>query len=161
MVKVRSARIGRARRGRLAPGRAWRLVIPLAGLLMAAGAPASAQTIGFAQAIDRLAAGCGQDIDRFCSKVNLGGGRVEACLSQNEARVSARCRSTWAEVKVSLQRRTSARTSLVRACDADRRQLCAGVEPGDANLIDCLAMARRRVSQSCNQAITDAGYWDR
>lgn len=140
----------------------WSRAAAVAALATLLGAAtASAQTVSYAQAFDQLAAGCGADINKFCSKVNLGGGRIGACLNQNAAKVSARCRTTWTEVRASLDRRAGARGAVVQACDADRRRFCPDVVAGDANLIDCLALARRRVSASCNQAITDAGYWDR
>ena len=35
-----------------------------------------AQTISYADAIGRLAASCRNDINKYCSTVNLGGGRI-------------------------------------------------------------------------------------
>jgi len=146
----------------MAKMRIWCAASVIAAVAVLSGAvTASAQTISYAQAFDQLAGGCGADINKFCSKVNLGGGRIGACLNQNAAKVSAKCRTTWNEVRASLDRRVGARNVVVQACDADRRRFCPDVVAGDANLIDCLALARRRVSASCNQAITDAGYWDR
>jgi hypothetical protein len=40
-----------------------------------------AQTVGYAEAVDRLAAACGKDIARLCKQVNLGGGRIQQCLN--------------------------------------------------------------------------------
>jgi hypothetical protein len=51
--------------------------------------------VGFAEAIDTLAATCRQDISKYCSKENLAGGRNARCLQQNRpfgissARISA------------------------------------------------------------------------
>ena len=52
---------------------------------------APAQTIGYADAIDRLAVACKADIDKFCKSEPLGGGRVQRCLDQ--AAVSPGCRA--------------------------------------------------------------------
>jgi hypothetical protein len=43
--------------------------------------------------------------------------------------------------------------TVLRICDADRRKLCGGVVPGDANVIACLAQAVRVVSRPCRQAL--------
>ena len=84
-------------------------------LLWAAAGSASAQSIGYAQALDQLGATCGKDIDKFCKKVNLGGGRMTQCLGQNQA-VSATCRA-----------------SITAHADADRDQ-GAGPRRGAAGL---------------------------
>ena len=129
----------------------------LIALLAIAGVgPATAQTIGYAQAIDRLAVSCGKDIETHCKKVNLGGGRVQQCLRQ--ANVSSACRSTMAEVTTLLQKRAAARTYVLQACDIDMRRLCPGIQPGDGNLLSCFFKAEGRASPQCRQAVTDAGY---
>jgi hypothetical protein len=126
--------------------------------LVATSTISLAQTIGYADAIGRLATGCGQDIAKNCAKVNLGNGRIQQCLSQNQAKVSGGCRATIAEVQRLLQLRAEARRVVIRVCDPDMRRLCQGVQPGDGNMLECMLKAQRSASQSCNQAITDAGY---
>src|SRR6187401_3140324 len=87
----------------------------LAGLFALAFANSSrAQTIGYAEAIDRLAKSCGQDIDKYCKKVALGGGRVQQCLDQNQADVSASCKSSVSALRTLLQVRATARSSVAR-----------------------------------------------
>lgn len=130
----------------------------IALLLVAGAGPATAQTIGYAQAIDRLAVACGKDIGQYCKTVNLGGGRVQQCLSQNQAKVSPGCRTTQTEVMALLQKRAAARNYVLQACDIDMRRLCPGVQPGDGNLLECFFKAEQRASAQCRQAVTDAGY---
>jgi outer membrane protein OmpA-like peptidoglycan-associated protein len=131
----------------------------LAGLFALAFANSSrAQTIGYAEAIDRLAKSCGQDIDKYCKKVALGGGRVQQCLDQNQADVSASCKSSVSALRTLLQVRATARSSVARICDVDIRRLCAGVQQGDGNLMECFYKAKRNVSPQCQRAVADAGY---
>ncbi len=42
---------------------------------------------------------CGGDFRAYCQGVELGGGRAVACLAQNEARLSPRCRGALAEAR--------------------------------------------------------------
>lgn len=42
---------------------------------------------------------CGGDFQAYCQGVQPGGGRVIACLAQNEARLSPRCKQALAEVQ--------------------------------------------------------------
>ena len=127
-------------------------------LIGSASSIATAQTIGYAEAIDRLAANCGTDINKHCKAVNLGGGRIQSCLDQNQAKVSGQCRATIVEVRELLQKRAAARVYVLKACDVDARRLCPGVQPGDGNLLECFFKAERSASPQCRQAVTDAGY---
>ena len=128
------------------------LAIPL---LFAAG-DAGAQTVGYAEAIDQLARGCGKDIARFCKQAPLGGGRIQQCLSQSG--VSGGCRANLDALAALLQKRAAARAAVPRICDADIRGTCSGVVRGDGNLLECFYKAKRSISAPCQQAVADAGY---
>jgi OOP family OmpA-OmpF porin len=119
---------------------------------------AAAQTIGYAEAFDHYAVACGNDINKFCGKADLGGGRIQQCLEQNQASVSASCKSTINELRANMQKRSAARASVRRVCDADIRRLCAGIQRGDGNLMECFYKARRNASAQCQRAVADAGY---
>jgi hypothetical protein len=126
--------------------------------LVAGAGPAHAQTIGYAQAIDLLAANCGKDIDKLCGRENLGGGRVQQCLVRNQGKVSGNCKSAIGEVAALLQKRAAARQAVLKVCEADIRRLCSGVQAGDGNLLECFLKAEARANAQCRQAVTDAGY---
>jgi len=139
----------------------WHLatgLIVAVSLLIGAAPTSVAQTIGYAEAIDRLATRCGDDIEKYCKTVELGGGRVQRCLDQNQTRLSAQCKATNAEVRALLEKRAAARASVLQICDVDIRRLCPGVQPGDGNLLECFLKAERSASAQCRQAVTDAGY---
>ena len=126
--------------------------------LVAGASQADAQTIGYAQAIDLLAANCGKDIATYCGKENLGGGRVQQCLVQNQARISGRCKAATVEVVALLQKREAARQAVLKVCERDIGRLCAGVVAGDGNLLGCFLKVEARANVQCRQAVTDAGY---
>ena len=116
-----------------------------------------AQTVGYAEAVDHFAVACGRDIDKYCKKTNLGGGRVQRCLNKNEA-VSATCKATISNLKAELQRRATARSVVMRVCERDRLRLSNGIEPGDGNLLECFYKVRKNASAPCQRAVVDAGY---
>jgi len=63
------------------------------------GAAAAAQP-GLAQAQSAgqiFSAGCGDDVRKFCSDVQPGGGRIIACLQQNKDSVSDKCKQAVAQ----------------------------------------------------------------
>jgi len=127
-------------------------------LLLASGGGLNAQSIGYAQALDRLGASCGKDIEKSCKKTNLGGGRTIHCLDQNRAAISATCQASITELQTLLATRAQARAAVPRVCDTDIRRLCAGVQSGDGNLMECFYKARQNVSAQCQKAVADAGY---
>ena len=136
-----------------------RYLMPAAFLLaLLLSIPATAQTMGFAEAADKLVAACGQDIDANCKGVNLGNGRMGACLSKNRDRISANCQQTYAAVFAGIERRAQARVAVLKICDIDARRLCGGTAKGDGQVLECMLTASRAISPKCSQAITDAGY---
>jgi OOP family OmpA-OmpF porin len=130
------------------------LAIAFAAVLLPAAV--HAQTIGYAEAVDRLGAACGKDIAQFCKQANLGGGRIQQCLSQ--ANISQACRSSLSEMQALVQKRAAARSSVMRVCDADIRRMCTGVQVGDGNLMECFYKAKANISPQCRQSVADAGF---
>ena len=129
-----------------------------APLLFYCTEPLSAQTIGYADVIGQLAVNCGKDIEKFCKKTNLGGGRMQQCLDQNQTGVSAGCKTTISELRVNLQKRAAARTAVMQVCERDILRLCSGIQQGDGNLMECFYKVRRNTSAQCQRAVADAGY---
>jgi OOP family OmpA-OmpF porin len=134
------------------------LAFTTSALMFAATGAAVAQTVGYAEAIGQFAAACSQDMDKFCKTTNLGGGRTQQCLDQNQAGVSANCKATMSALRANLQKRAAARAAVLRACDVDIRRYCAGIQQGDGNLMECFYKARRNMSAQCQQNVVDAGY---
>src|SRR5262249_36932243 len=82
--------------------------------LCAATHSSSAQSIGYADALGVLGKNCGRDIDKFCKKVNLGGGRMLQCLGQNEAAVSGGCKTSFVQMQTLLTTRAEARAAVLQ-----------------------------------------------
>jgi hypothetical protein len=127
-------------------------------LLVLGASQASAQTITFADAYDRLDKACAVDIERHCGNVPLGGGKIKACLDANKAKLSAACSATTQDVYAQLAKRSAAQASVVKVCDRDIRQYCSKVQPGDGYRIQCLVRSTKVVSKACQQTILDAGW---
>ena len=122
------------------------------------GAPAIAQTIGYGEAIRGLTAACGADIEKHCKGVKPGGGAISACLAKNN--VSTGCAATFEAAFVLLAKRAAAQEAAPQICEADAERLCANFQEGRARILRCLTRQDniRKVSDKCNQAITDAGW---
>jgi hypothetical protein len=126
--------------------------------LIAAAGPSAAQTMSYADAVSQLAIACGKDLQRYCRGVELGGGRLKACLDANQARVSGQCQQTRMAVYASIARRVAAQRNIGDLCDADIARLC-GTSHADAHLVECLqSVSPAAISPPCNQAFTDTGW---
>ena len=119
---------------------------------------AAAQTMSYADAVDQLAAACRTDLAKYCKNVELGNGRLRACLDAHQNVVSPRCQQTRAMVYASIARRAAAQRDIGRICDADIERLC-GTSHADAHLVECLlSVAPTAMSPACNQTFTDTGW---
>jgi hypothetical protein len=126
-------------------------------LVLAAVLPANAQTMSYADAIDRLATACRKDIEKFCKGVPLGP-RLKTCFDTNEARMSPQCQQTRGLVYTSISRRAAAQRNIGDICSADIARLCGTTRAGE-NLLACLLSASpAAMSPQCNQAFTDTGW---
>lgn len=119
---------------------------------------AQAQSVGYYEAMGYVGAQCSKDIDKFCKGVPLGGGRMQQCLERNQAGVSATCKSGFAQVVALTNRRAQARATIRGICANDIKRLCAGIQEGDGNLIDCFFKVQNSVGAACRKAVDDAGY---
>ena len=127
-------------------------------LLFTRAEPSTAETIGYAEALGKLAVTCGKDISRFCKTANLGGGQVADCLERQQSNVSLACRAAANEVGALLRARAAARASVRQVCELDRLQYCGGIQPGDAQILGCMYKSKRVLRPACRQALANSGY---
>ncbi len=127
----------------------------LAGALLFVSPVANAQvrTEPYAAAIK---ADCAKEIKSQCRHVQEGRGRLLACLYSKDKMLAPKCAATVVASSAGLVEAISATTDLRRACDAEAKQHCTVVPPGDGRLVDCLNLYRKTISQACNAALDTA-----
>jgi hypothetical protein len=132
------------------------LYAPLLAVLLAAPAPASAQTMNFEEAAAILGASCGKDLDDNCRGVTLDPTRLKDCILRNQDVVSVQCKADYPRVFSAVQQRAAARAGVFKVCERDATKLCGGAQKAEA--LQCLASAKRGVSIQCSKTIAEAGY---
>lgn len=123
-----------------------KLILSLAGVLMLCAQTAYAQEAADEQASNNpTTVACKADIDTLCKDQADGRGRFK-CLRENEAKVSAGCKTAMDAAK-------AARDAVKSACKADRESLCkdAGEEKGAG--MKCLRENASKVSADCGKAL--------
>ena len=107
--------------------------------------------------IQTVANGCKMEIEKYCSQVTPGQGRVLACLFAHEDKLSGKCEFALYDAAVQLERAVAAISYVANECDADLEKYCASIAPGKGRLLECLEKHDKQVSGRCKQAIKDVG----
>jgi hypothetical protein len=111
---------------------------------------ASAQDI-----VNTIEKGCAAEIEKFCSQVSPGEGRMLACFFAHEDKLSGQCQYALYTASTQLEHAVSALNYVAGQCDDDIVEHCAEVELGEGRILDCLDAKKEAVSAACTQAIAD------
>jgi Cysteine rich repeat len=79
---------------------------------------------------------CRADAQKLCASTSPGGGRIAACLRENEAQLSPGCQ---------------AQLGRLEACAAEVKQLCPQAQ-GEGALRQCARAKRSEISEGCRAA---------
>jgi hypothetical protein len=89
---------------------------------------------------------CGGDVEKFCSNIKPGAGRVSRCLEEHQPQLSPTCQ---AKVEADKLKVKALLAEFSEACQGDVAQLCPGVAPGGGRLVKCLSKNDYALSRSC------------
>lgn len=93
-----------------------------------------------------IAAECEGDASRLCIGVTPGGGRIVACLRDNESVLSQSCQSAFNDWRLRRMRLTS-------ACALDIGKLCQSVPEGGGRIWTCLRAHEQELTSDCRSAL--------
>jgi hypothetical protein len=122
------------------------------GCLMFLGGIAVAQQKG---PVETVLDGCSKEFDTYCKNVTPGEGRLLACLYAYSDKLSTRCEYSLYDAVSQLQRALTALSYLANECRDDLKTYCAGVQPGEGRLVDCLDKKKDVISDRCKNAFRD------
>jgi hypothetical protein len=107
--------------------------------------------------VETVANGCKMEIEKYCSQVTPGQGRILACLYAHEDKLSAKCEYALYDAAAQLERAVAALSYVANECNEDLEKYCESIEPGKGRLLECLDKHDKQVSKRCKQAIKDVG----
>jgi Cysteine rich repeat len=128
--------------------RAWAACL----LLLAGGAASAEDTV-----LTRVREACGTEIDRLCSNITRGNGRVIACLYAHQDEISHRCDYVLFDAAAQLQEIMGAMSRLQQVCQPDIELLCGAVKQGEGRLMQCLREKQMALSAPCHDAFEKVG----
>jgi len=107
--------------------------------------------------LETVANGCKEELEKYCSNVTPGEGRLLACLYAYGDKLSGRCEYALYDAASQLERAVAAISYTVNECSSDLKQYCANIEAGEGRLLQCLQKNDDKVSKRCKQARKDVG----
>ena len=121
---------------------------------------ASAQT-DIAKAIqERLAAqivklqnSCADEINKYCSTVTPGEGRLLYCMQAHEDKISAKCAYELGEAAARFQLSADNLRDAINACKTEITGVCGKTLPGEGRVAACLIANKSTVSKNCAEAL--------
>lgn len=95
---------------------------------------------------------CVYDMQRLCADTGSGGGKMMACLKQNQDKLSAGCKTAVANAGKG-GGSGAKRGGRVQACQPDIAKLCKDVPRGAGRLAECLRSHEAQLSAECKEAL--------
>ncbi len=105
--------------------------------------------------IESAKAGCQEELTKYCKDVTPGKGRVLACLTAYEDKLSARCDYALYTASSELKELSAAINHVATECKADLKAHCSNIAVGEGRVAQCLKKNEATASASCKQAIKD------
>lgn len=124
----------------------------LATILLVFGFSASVSAQDIVTTIEQ---GCSVELEKYCSQVTPGEGRVLACFFAHEDKLSGQCQFALYNASAQLEHAISALNYVAGQCQNDMLKLCPEVAVGEGRVLDCLEANKESVSAACTQAIDD------
>jgi hypothetical protein len=118
-------------------------------------------TTGWAQADESLVEGlkkaCHKELTTFCKGVQLGEGRILACLYAFEDRVSGKCEYAVYDAAAKIDQAAMALKFAAAECKDDLLKYCGNVPVGYGRVKACLDKNEKSLSEKCKEALKQTG----
>ena len=127
-------------------------VVVLGAVLLVVNPVRAQQTL-----VETVVNGCKDELQKYCSNVTPGEGRLLACLYAYQDKLSGRCEYALYDAATRLERAVAALSYAENECASDLKQYCSGVAAGQGRLMQCIEQNDAKVSNRCKQALKDTG----
>ncbi len=107
--------------------------------------------------IEKGKQGCAADLEKYCSSVTPGEGRLAFCLTAHADKRTPSCESALAVARSEAEALIDEVDQSIQACAPDIAALCSGTQPGDGRIAQCLLEQREALSSTCGQVLDKLG----
>ncbi len=106
-----------------------------------------------AAAATKIEAGCGSDINKFCTTVTAGEGRLMFCLLAHEDKLGRKCDYALYDASRKMDRALDLVGQAADACWNDIQKRCANIPEGGGRIAECLLANKAAVTKPCRAAV--------
>ena len=107
--------------------------------------------------IERGKQGCRSDLEKYCSDVMQGEGRLAFCLIAHADKRSTQCDDALATARVEAETLIENVDQSVQACLPDIAALCSGTAPGRGRIAQCLVDQKPSLTEKCSEVVDVVG----
>ena len=105
--------------------------------------------------VEHLISACESDLEKYCSQVTPGNGRLLHCMAAHEDKISGQCEYAFYQAATLLEQLSVAVNYVAQECKTDIETHCSDIEIGDGKILACLAEHNEEIGESCRKAIAD------
>ncbi len=105
--------------------------------------------------IDHLIDACEGDLQKYCSQVTPGDGRLLHCMAAHEDKISGQCEYAFYQTAALLEQLSVAIAYVAQECETEIETLCRDVELGEGRILACLDEHSEEVGDGCKKAVAD------
>jgi len=98
---------------------------------------------------------CEGDLEKYCSQVTPGEGRLLHCVAAHEDKLSGQCEYALYQAASLLEQLSAAIVYFAQSCETEIETLCSDVEVGEGRILACLEANNDEVGDACRKAIAD------
>ena len=131
------------------------LSMAAAAALLVAGPAAAEESAAEESLMDYVQSACQADLDKYCSQVTPGEGRLLYCVAAHEDKLSGQCSYALYEAAALLAELAESVENVATACEPDIESLCGAVEAGEGRILSCLEANKAKASQACKDAVAE------
>ena len=96
---------------------------------------------------------CKADLEKYCSSVTPGAGRIMACLYAHEDVISGECDEFTNDMGDILDAVLGTVGDAIAICLPDIQKHCAGTKLGEGRMLSCLALEQPDLTRDCSTVV--------
>jgi hypothetical protein len=100
-------------------------------------------------AVEKVRAACSDDVQKYCSTVTPGEGRLILCMQAHEDKVSEKCDFALFQASRNLDRALNRIDRVADVCWGDIEARCSNVPEGGGRILQCLANQKTSLTPAC------------
>ena len=98
---------------------------------------------------------CEGDLQKYCSQVTPGEGRLLHCVAAHEDKLSGQCEYALYQAASLLELLSMAIVYVAQSCETEITDLCGDVQIGEGRVLACLEAHDAQLGADCKKAIAD------